>query len=146
MPSDIVRLSKDSADFVIDNVPSASSNARLLEDFMLQADYLPDIKDPLLRSYSSDLIIEKELEPAARLDGSGSISTHNHITFLHIETLAVSVPSSPLNFGMLTTDRLSQGIRVLQARRTKMRVLRLDTPMTTSSSKPNARAFPSQSS
>ncbi|OCL02371.1 hypothetical protein AOQ84DRAFT_382746 [Glonium stellatum] len=81
---ELVSISSSYSEFSIINPPPVSSNARLLEDFMLQADSLPEVSDPLLTSYNSDLIIGEELRV---LGQPNSISTHNHITFLHIESL-----------------------------------------------------------
>ena len=81
-------MSNGYSEFSITNPPPASSNARLLEDFMLQADSLPEASDPLLTNYNSDLVIGEELRVAGQ---PNSISTHNHITFLHIESLEVCV-------------------------------------------------------
>ena len=85
-PKEIIPVSSGYSEFSITNPPPASSNARLLEDFMLQADSLPEVPDPLLTNYNSDLVIGEELRAAGQ---PSSISTHNHITFLHIESLEV---------------------------------------------------------
>ena len=81
-------MSSGYSEFSITNPPPASSNARLLEDFMLQADSLPEVSDPLLTNYNSDLVIGEELKAAGQ---SSSTSTHNHITFLHVESLEVCI-------------------------------------------------------